>query len=177
MIVTGKISLLFVLNLLTLVGLAACTKAVPDIQSLGSLSGFSVDQTLVAGQDFRLSGVCSSQFTAVEVSIDNGTSWRPASTYSPNFSMNCADGNFSGDFSFTLNVPSFLVRGVGQLGVSGTTVVAVTPLVPRNGASISAGIQTATNGTFKIKGSLRTDTPYKVLSNANVKLKGSLVSQ
>lgn len=177
MTATGKNSLQLILNLLIFVGLAACTKAVPEIQNLGNLSGFSVDQSLVVGQNFRVSGVCSNQFTAIEVSIDNGTTWQPASTYSPNFSMNCTGGNFSGDFNFTLNVASFLMRGVGQLGLSGSTLVAVTTRLPRSGASINAGVQTATNGTVKIKGSLRTDTPYKFLSSANFKLKGSLVSQ
>lgn len=151
--------ILFFLSIASTAVLLSCTKGVPTIEDMGSLSGFSVDQSQVRGTLFLLSGGCSNQFSGVVLSLDNGTSWKDITDFSSDFAMNCSAGNnYSGHLTLPGNPPSFLVRGVGPLGASPSYVVAMAALVPFRPNLITAGATLPTNpssgGGYKVRGAI-----------------------
>lgn len=162
----------------------SCTKGVPNIEDMGNLAGFSVDQSQVRGNPFQLTGGCSSQFTGVSISLDNGSNWKSVTEYSTDFAMNCSSsGSYSGHLTFPSAVPSFLVRGLGPLGASSSYVVAMSAIAPLRPQVINAGATNPANpssgGGYKLRGAItyegRAVSSQATLTGSSYKIKGAAV--
>lgn len=168
----------FTSSFLPVLVLCACTKGVPKIEDMGSLSGFTLNQNQVTGKNFQLTGDCSDQWIGVELSLDGGGSWVRAETYSSDFALKCSSGgNYSGDFVFTSVLSSFLVRGVSTLGTSNTFTVTMSEPVPLHPQGIVAAGGTVSDASYKLKGTLSFDDQTSSVQGANYKIKGRLTSQ
>lgn len=185
---------LFILALST-----ACKKAVPELSSLKSLSGFSLDQNsvMVSGRTllaFAVSGQCSEKYSAVQVSLDQGATWKSIKNYDSSAVINCqSGGNFSASFSINSSeIPTSLAelsdytlrfRGESEFGFSDSYSFLLSfGAKPQRGQIVAGsmgGIVASSGGSFKLAGRIHAMTSgQKLLSSGNsYKLTGVLTNE
>jgi hypothetical protein len=115
---------------------------------LKSLSGFSLETTSVttstkATPQFSINGYCSSKYSDIQVSVDEGKTWVLAAEVSTAKAVSCDNlGTFSYDLSFSSGIfedskwssagvySGFLVRGFSSFGFSDSIAAIVTVVTP-----------------------------------------------
>ena len=137
---------------------AACKQAHPELQNLRSLSGFELDQNSVAvshklNPAFVVTGICNSQYSTIDISLDNGSTWGSAPAMAHQATIDCqTSGKFRLDFSSGMptslsNVPNvqLVFRAVSDLGFSEIRSLSI--LQKQAGAMILAGTHNTTVGS------------------------------
>jgi hypothetical protein len=156
---------------LSLQSLMACKKVAVDLKSIGSIGGFSVDQSSVTTKmtnnpNFTVSGKCTKDLSAIEVSFDSGLSWHDLASVATAKNQ-CHDvGIFSATFNKDLTIffnsealhkyGGIYLRALGSLGNSDKKFVAVTE-APRGGSHfnlVSSEGYSATVSGYKIRAGL-----------------------
>jgi hypothetical protein len=178
--------------LFILATLPACKKGVPEVTSLKSLSGFSVDQSTVSTSSkttpaFTISGKCNAKFNDVQVSTDGGTNWISASQVST-LTFNCADtGSFTADISFQSgaldsqkwssadNYSGFMVRGSSNFGFSDPIAVTLTNVSRGMPGTVTAGASNPMiGGNYKLKGELTSYDTSPAMAGGSYKMQGEV---
>lgn len=173
-----------------------CQKAVPDLKSMGSLSGFTVDQSLVSvssstDTSVTISGQCHKRYTDVEISSDGGKTWKSAKQIASSVSIRCdSAGTFSINYNFSpsllgsANSITFMVRGSAEAGFSdGKSVLLSAASTPGGGlitgGAAGNGLSNSGAGNFRLQGRVRALSSGTILSSSgnNYKLRGTLTAQ
>lgn len=173
---------------LLFLGLTACKNAVPEIEELRKLDGFSLDQQTISISNkntptLTVSGTCGSQFLEIEISFDQGRSWNNISSYATSSNFLCAT---TGTFSYNLTLGAGLFtasnqtnlhfRGVAALGESDSKFVTLAAMSPFFNSFTAGGHQVpATGGSYKLTGQLVGIANGVTSSGGTYKLKGRLV--
>jgi hypothetical protein len=191
-----KIQYFFVLLIITF-SLSACKKAVPELSKLSTLEGFSLDQNSAqvskSNITFAVSGRCRSNFNAVQVSLDGGTTWKDIKSYDSSAQIKCqqSTNNFSADFSISANtIPvsiaslssySLRFRGVSEIGFSDEYSFLLSfagPAMPGQIVSGSmGGVKVSNIGNYKMAGRIQAMSTGGTLTTTNYKLKGVLTHE
>lgn len=182
-----------VLMALSFILLLACQKGEPEISSLRELQGFQLDQDLVSVSskttpEFVLSGRCSSQFSAIEVSVDGGSQWMALEALASKSEISCSTtGGFKAELSFA-NRPldkskwslgsygHLRFRAVSELGYSFPLIVRMEHLGDRRGRVTAGASETPlTGGDFKLKGQISALSNAPTLRGGNYKVQGEVL--
>jgi hypothetical protein len=174
--------------------ITACTKAVPDLSNLKSLTGFSLDQNSItvsskASLVFSVSGRCIDNFYDVQMSLDEGKTWKTIKDYDPAAVINCkTSGNFSAAFSInssqlpvsiaTLSSYNLRFRAESEFGYSDSFSYLISFTgKPMQGHIVAGAVGTVLNSSgssYKMAGRIKAISPGGVLTTTNYKLRGIL---
>lgn len=165
--------------------LISCKKGMPDLANLRLLSGFELNQSSVTVKSktqpqFTLTGKCDSQFYDLDVSFDDGKTWKPIKNVTSSQSITCKqDGTFS--VTFNSNLSSFFsgtsnsttttwkFRALSEIGFS--DVKSLVLLANPGVHFISSGAHTTSQGGLVLKGRVGGQIQA---SNGGYTLKGSV---
>jgi hypothetical protein len=187
---SGTLALFILISSLILVG---CQKAVPEIENLRYVPGFTLNQKSFSVSNktnptFLLNGKCNSKFSSIEVSMDGGVHWMPLSAVTTALSFDCASlGTFTSSLAFTsltLDVTKWsasgvyselAVRGVSPLGYSEPLSLELINQKGALGSITPGGSNTPLTGTgYKLNGELSAFNTSPAMSGGDYKLQGEV---
>lgn len=157
---------IYFLGLAGLFLLSACKKGTPEIESLRSLGGFSLDQTAVtvsakSNPRFTVTGLCHANFSKIQISFDGQKTWVEVSSVASSSSLTCAtDGKFRleflNDISSWIQAGSeaekgkFYFRAISDFGNSDPQELVAQ--MSSAGHLILTGSHSTTSGSYKLTG-------------------------
>ncbi len=170
-----------------------CQKASPNLSSLTSLSGVTLDQSYKtvtsSTQAVTVTGKCNKNFSNIEASGNDGKTWTSVKSLDTAASIDCANSGF---FSTSLvpasasatmaaqidsgSTVSLVFRGNGTFGASTSQTLSLSKSGPTPSQSITYGSNLSSNASFRLTSRL-SGTPILAANNGTFILKSSLRAQ
>lgn len=169
-----------------------CDKAKPELSSMGTLSGFSVNESTIpvaatGTTPVTVNGLCHKRYTDIEISMDNGVTWKTVREVATSSEFKC---DSTASFKLVFNFPAsqlnasksatYYFRGSAETGFSDSKAVLLSAAVNSSDGIItggSAGGGASSAGNYKLQGRIRPLSSGTILSTTNYKLRGKLTAQ